>query len=292
MYIDSHVHFRDFNQQHKETIRHGLEVARDSGLDAVFDMPNTDPPIMTRDLIVDRLRLARNADVPEVFYGVYMGLTADPEQVKCAVEIYREFQRVIGMKLYAGHSVGNLGVITEEDQRAVYRTLAKEGYDGVLAVHCEKESHLKPKLWDPKQPVSHCFARPENAEVESVSDQLRLVHETRFKGKLHIAHISSPKAVDLVVEAKEQGMDVSCGICPHHFIYDWNQMYDKNGLLWKMNPPLRGPGPREEIFQLLRDGKIDWIETDHAPHTLNEKLNNPICLVFPVLPGGLFSKNF
>jgi len=91
MFIDSHVHFRDFNQKHKETVRHGLEVARDSGLDAVFDMPNTDPPIMTRDLVQDRLRIAKDADVPEVFYGLYMGVTGKPEQIRRAVDIYLKF---------------------------------------------------------------------------------------------------------------------------------------------------------------------------------------------------------
>ena len=165
MYVDSHVHFRDFNQKHKETVRHGLEVARDSGLDAVFDMPNTDPPIMTRDLVEDRLRIAKEAGVSDVFYGFYMGLTADPEQIKQASDIFREFRQVIGMKLYAGHSVGNLGVINEEEQRGVYETLAREGYQGVLAVHCEKESELDPNTWNPQQPITHCHARPEKAEV-------------------------------------------------------------------------------------------------------------------------------
>jgi dihydroorotase len=122
-----------------------LEVAYDSGLDAVFDMPNTDPPVMTRELVVDRLRIAKEANIPDIFYGLYMGLTADPEQVKQAVDVFREFQQIIGMKLYAGHTVGNLGVITEKDPRAVYMTLAREDYKGVLAVHCEKESDLHPE---------------------------------------------------------------------------------------------------------------------------------------------------
>lgn len=284
MYIDSHVHFRDFNQRHKETVKLGLEVALDSGLDAVFDMPNTDPPIMTRDLVLDRLRIVKEANIPNIFYGLYIGLTADPEQVKQATEVYRKFKQVIGMKLYAGHSVGNLGVITEEDQQVVYETLVEVGYDGVLAVHCEKEFSLEPQIWNPGRPISHCHARPENAEVDSVKDQLRLARESRFKGKLHIAHISSPTSVDLVVEAREEGLDVSSGICPHHFIYDWSQMYDEKGILWKMNPPLRKPDSRERIFQCLRDGKIDWIETDHAPHSLNEKTQNPYMSGIPGIP--------
>jgi len=281
MYIDSHVHFRDFNQKHKETIKHGLEVAYDSGLDAVFDMPNTDPPIMTRDLAVRRLNLARENRVKGVFYGLYMGLTADPEQIRTAVGLYREFPQIIGMKLYAGHSVGNLGVTEEDDQRIVYKTLAEEGFEGVLAVHCEKESKLHPELWNPEMPITHCHARPEEAEVESVHDQLTYVRETKYKGKIHIAHISSPKAVDLVVNAKEEGIDASSGICPHHFIYDWTQMYNENGVLWKMNPPLRSPKSRAEAFKQLKQGRIDWIETDHAPHSLTEKLENPFMSGIP-----------
>ena len=92
MFFDAHVHFRDFKQTHKETVRHGLEVARDSGVLAVGDMPNTDPPIMTRNLVEERLRLARQAGVKEVFYGLYMGLTADAEQVSRAVDVYHRFE--------------------------------------------------------------------------------------------------------------------------------------------------------------------------------------------------------
>jgi len=283
MYIDPHVHLRDFSQKHKETIKHGLEVAYDSGLDALFDMPNTDPPIVTEAIVLERLNIANEANVPEVFYGIYMGLTVEPEQIKHAVDAYRKlFPRIIGVKLYAGHSVGNLGVITEENQRTAYEILAKEGYDGVLAVHCEKESYLDSKKWDPLQPITHCYARPEIAEIESVKDQLKLAKETGFNGKLHVAHISSPKAVELVAEAKNQGMDVSSSTCPHYFIYDWNQMHGENGILWTMNPSLREPASKEKIFQYLKDGKIDWIETDHAPHLLEEKIKNPY---MPGIPG-------
>ncbi|MBI2582354.1 dihydroorotase [Candidatus Woesearchaeota archaeon] len=275
MYIDAHVHFRDFNQRH-ETVAHGLEVALDSGVDAVFDMPNTDPPILTSDAVIARLKLAQDAKVKNVFYGLYVGLTADPEQVKRAVDISREFSQVVGMKLYAGHSVGELGVTKEEDQYMIYETLTREGYDGVLAVHCEKEAFMDAKVWNHQQPITHCFARPEKAEIESVKDQLAFARKTKFTGKLHLTHISSPVAVDLVAEAKKQGLDVSSGICPHHFIYDWNQMHDQEGVLWKMNPPLREPASRERVFQYLQEGKIDWIETDHAPHPLDYKTGKTI----------------
>src|SRR3989344_2252827 len=144
MFIDTHVHLRDFRQQYKETIKHGLEVARDSGVVAVFDMPNTDPAVTTEEVLLDRMKVAREAGVPEVFYGVYMGLTADQEQVRRAVEATRRHREAVGLKLYAGHSVGNLGVIEVEEQQQVYAALAAEGYVGLLAVHAEKESCMQP----------------------------------------------------------------------------------------------------------------------------------------------------
>lgn len=285
MYIDSHVHLRDFNQTHKETIKHGLEVARDSGVDAVFDMPNTNPAIMTRELVMERLKLAKEANVPEVFYGLYIGLTKDPEQVKRAVDVYREFfPKVVGMKLYAGHSVENLGVTRYEDQATVYSVLSEQGFDGVLVVHAEKESEMYPKIWVPQSPRSHCHARPEEAEIESVRDQIKLAQSYDFKGKMHIAHISSPGAVELVLEARAKGMDISSEICPHHFMYSWRQMDTPKGILWKMNPPLRRPESSDKMLDHLRNGKINWVATDHAPHTLDDKMKNGFQSGIPGLP--------
>jgi dihydroorotase len=266
MYIDTHVHFRDFKEAYKETVRHGLEVARDSGVDAVYDMLNTDPPGTTEEVVRDRLRLADEASIPEVFYGVYVVVTPEREQVKRAVGIYRKYPRVVGLKMFAAHSTGNMGVVEKDDQWMIYSILRREGYNGVLAVHSEKESRMIPGAWDYRMPVSHCLARPEAAEIESVYDQTEMASHTGFKGKLHIPHISAPRAVDIVVSAKKQGLDVSCGVCPHHFMYDWEKMLGKDGLQYKMNPPLRPPESRDEIFRRLKNGDIDWIETDHAPH--------------------------
>ncbi len=204
MYFNPHGHARDFNQRYKETIAHALEVCRDVGIDVFLDMPNTDPPVMFEKEVLERLRLAREANVPDVFYGLYMGLTSDPEQIKGAVETYRKyFPKVVGAKLYAGHSVGRLGVIGFDNQEIVYRVLAQEGYLGVLSVHAEKEESLKPGLWTPTEPLTHCLARPAEAEIDSVTNQLYLAERTDFRGKLHFAHLSVPESVDLVQKAKK-----------------------------------------------------------------------------------------
>ncbi|MDP1694428.1 MAG: amidohydrolase family protein [Candidatus Woesearchaeota archaeon] len=177
MYIDTHVHLRDFKQQHKETIKHGLEVALDSGVDAVLDMPNTDPAITTEEVVLDRLRVAKEADVPQVFYGVYRGLTPDPEQVKKAAELATKNKQVVGLKLYAGHSVGNLGIVEPAEQERIYAILAREGYRGVLVVHAEKEGCMSHQLWTPNNPVSHCYARPNTPEGQQMAKHPELLLE-------------------------------------------------------------------------------------------------------------------
>lgn len=274
MYMDIHGHARDFNQRRKETIAHALEVCRDVGIDALFDMPNTDPPVMWETNVLERLRLAKEANVPEVFYGLYMGLTSDPEQIKGAVETYsKHFPKVVGMKLYAGHSVGKLGVIGFEKQAIVYETLAKEGYFGVLSVHAEKEESLKPTLWTPKEPITHCLARPNEAEVESVKDQLSLAEKTKFLGKLHFAHLSVPESVDLVQKAKKEGRDVSWEVCAHHLIYDFGVMSTETGLWYKVNPPIRDLDSKNRMLEKLRTDPDGILADDHAPHTRDEKID-------------------
>jgi len=284
--IDPHAHCRDWNQSHKETIKHALSVAERIGLSGIFDEPNTNPPITSRELVEKRLNDARKLFSP-VFYGVYAGLTANLAQIKEVVRAWRDFfPNVVGLKMFAGHSVGNLGIIHEAEQRLVYQTLAEEGYTGVLAVHCEKESFLRPDLWDPSNPASHSYARPPEAEIKSIEDQIKLAAGAQFKGRLHIAHTSLPESVELVDNARKQGViKVSCGLTPHHCCLDYELMpKSSEGLLYKVNPPLRDRSSAKRMLDLLKEGKIDWIETDHAPHTLKEKLEKPYMSGFPGLP--------
>jgi len=235
--------------------------------------------------VIDRLRLAKAANVPEVFYGLYVGLTTDHWQIAKAVELYREFPQVVGLKLYACPSIGSLNVSQWHDQLRIYETLKEECYDGVLVVHCEKEELFIPELWNHKKPESHCSVRSEVAEFNSVEDQIKLANITMFEGRLHICHVSSPRAVELISWAKRNlSLDISCSVCPHHFIFDREQMKKPNGYLWKMNPPLRDHDSAYRLFFCLLTGMIDWIETDHAPHTLEEKMPLECLSGIPGLP--------
>ena len=287
MYIDPHVHCRDGKQSYKETIAHALSIAERAGFTALFDMPNTDPPIFTFQQVKERIELANKAKSP-VWNGLYVGLTADREQITEAIAAHDSLPQVVGFKLFAGHSIGNLGVIKEKEQQIIYETLAELGYKGVLAVHCEKESLLKPHLWNPLQPSSHAAARPPSAEVESVKDQIAFAQDVDFKGTLHIAHISVPESVD-IVQKEKKNMHITCGVTPHHCLFGSEMLERKDGLLYKVNPPLRIRSMAEQMLDYLKEGNIDWIETDHAPHTLDEKQKDPY---LSGIPGLVFYPRF
>ncbi len=273
--IDVHVHFRDWQQKEKETIRHGYEVAHKAGILHCFDMPNTQPALTSKQNIISRLelgqRMVEEVD-PSAVYRVYAGLTSSPEQIEEVVLAYKElFPRLVGFKMFAGHSTGNMGIIEKEEQRSVYKALKKLNYRGVVAVHCEKTSLMKEEVFSLKEPSTHSLARPAIAEVESIKDQIELVKDSGFEGHLHICHISTKKGIELVKNAKAEGYKISCGATAHHALLN-DGAYSSLGLLAKMNPPLRSAEEQEGVFAALVDGDVDWIESDHAPHTLKDKM--------------------
>lgn len=277
--IDIHVHLRDGNQAAKETIAHGMAIGSQCGIQAFFDMPNTDPaltnPFALRQRIAFGIRQAEEigqSTSQPLFYGVYGGLTGDVEQVTAMVEAYRSLRpHMVGFKLFAGHSTGNMGLVTFEGQLQLYRTLTRCGFDGVLAVHCEKEQSLKSDRWDPLRPWTHSIARGPEAEADSVADQLQALRISGFAGHLHICHISTAAAIDMVAAGRQAGLRISCGATAHHALLDCSAAGQSWNLL-KMNPPLRPQSDRDAVFSALMDGKIDWIESDHAPHALNDKI--------------------
>ena len=270
--IDPHVHCRDGKQAYKETIEHVFEIAKDQGIEKIFDMPNTDPPITHEKNVQERLKL-----VPDKYkqdYYLYIGVTNNISQLEEAVKCYNNYKEIIGLKLYAGKSVGDLGVIEPDKQITIYKTLAKLNYTSVLAVHCEKDSLLQPKLWNPQKAITHCYARPPEAEIESVREQIEFAKQSNFKGTLHICHVSCPESVDLIETVRGE-IKITCGATPHHLMWTQEIMNQNYGLMYKVNPPLRDMNRVAKLRQKLIDGKIDWIETDHAPHRVIEKIASP-----------------
>jgi dihydroorotase len=274
-FIDPHVHCRDWGQSAKETIKTAAEAAARGGVTRMHDMPNTSPPILTEADALKRMETAEKSDIP-VGYAFYMGLTPKPAQIAEAVACAKKYPGAVsGLKLYAGESTGDLAVTGREDQALVYRTLANLRYRGVLMVHCEDTEKFRDWQWSPARPASWSDARPPESEISSVKAQLKLAAKFGFRGKLHVCHASLPETVSLMDEAVH-AVHAGCGVTPHHIMLDRDAAASKkNGLLLKVNPPLRDGASVKGLRQALIDGKVRWIETDHAPHRPEEKLSPP-----------------
>jgi dihydroorotase len=287
--IDPHVHLRDWAQAEKETLSHGIRLAAESAIDAVFDMPNTDPPLTDPDTVRRRLSEAEEivADLETSFrYGVFCGAVPDRQALERLVELYhgerlgRNGRQVgiVGFKLYAGPSTGSLAAEEFDAQRDVYAALSALEYGGVICVHAEKsrlflrtpEGNLD---WDPSRPQTYASARPPKAEAASVRDQIVAAEEADFAGTLHIAHVSVPEVVEIIEEARGRvGFRISCEATPHHLLLSEQALSGPGGILWKTNPPLRPEALRTELYRMLTAGRIDFVASDHAPHTRADKL--------------------
>lgn len=268
--FDLHWHGRDLKQSHKETLQRSMQVAEAVGIRRLAYMPNTDPPLTTLDGCLEYLKISDSSNT-QVETFVNIGLTPDLVQVKRAVEATNKSHRIRAMKWYMGKSVGDLSVIHKDQQRSVIETLAKEGYDKVLMSHCEKEALMDDQKYNPKDPQTwSTICRPEEAEIESFKDLIELAEAAKFKGTLHVCHVSTAYVVDFI--NNYQGtLKLSCGITPHHFIYSDAALNCPAGAWYKCNPPLRSEGTREQLENRLLHGRIPLIESDHAPHTADDK---------------------
>lgn len=271
--IDPHVHCRDWNESYKATIRDVVRKALSKGIGAVFDMPNTDPPLLGLEEARKRLRTADQQGVLQ-HYFIYIAVTPYEKQLEEAVRAYEEIYRVVGMKLYTAPMKG-LEARSADEQLLIYKTLASLGYKGVLAIHCEKYDLLSEGLWDPYKPYTWNIARPVEAEVECVKQQLRLARDAGFKGTLYFVHISTPEAVLLINRARGEGISVACGVTPHHLIFDTDHMRSPEGIVLKVNPPIRDRIYVEGLRRSVLSGLADFLETDHAPHSPWEKTGPP-----------------
>lgn len=269
---DGHVHWRDEEQANKATIKDASDLFVSQGFKFVMDMAaNCRPPVLSRKRAMERLELANRTKNPLIDYYLYAGLTADLNQIAEVVKLAQTERQVCGLKLFAGGSLANIGVLLDiYKQWEIYQGLARFDYRKVLAVHCEKEPLFQPKLWDPQAPWTHSLAQPPESEIESVRDQIYYALQSGFKGILHICHVSCPESVELIDKARNY-LKITCGVTPHHILWTDEKLRRKDGLLYKVNPPLRDLRRVEKLRQYLIDGKITWIETDFAPHTKEDK---------------------
>ncbi len=261
--IDPHTHCRDGKEVKKGDIRKVSESARAQGIGHICDMPSIDRPILWEKDVIARLKLAAKRR-PVVGYSFYLSLSADEQQIAEAVRLADKYPEILGLKLYPPLN----------EKKNIFMTLARLNYSGVLAVHAEKASLFKPHLFNPKKPWTHGLARPKEAEIESIKEQIRFALETNFPGTLYICHVTLPESVELVWQAKKH-LDIYSEVTPHHLLLDEVCMKQGGSLLLKVNPPLREHAAVRGLLMAVRRGLVDCIGTDYAPHELEKKIYPP-----------------
>lgn len=246
--IDAHVHFRDPGPTYKEDWESGSLSAAAGGVTTVVDQPNTNPRTLDARSFELKLDRAKNHSV------VDFCINGGPGKIKVLV---KQGVAAIGEIFTYEHTDTELENLLKDVEAA-----------GVLpTVHAEDGRIIKEKtekLLAEIDPDVYSTARPKMAEAAAIEKVLSQVQ------RAHICHLSTFQGLDLVKDARKAGKKVSCEVCPHHLLFNRND-YRKQGSFLKMNPPLRDPPDNEALWAGLRDGSIDIIASDHAPHLPEEK---------------------
>lgn len=266
--IDAHVHFRCPGFEYKEDWVSGSLAAIHGGVTTVMDMPNTRPPTLTLKDYNDKKEMAgKNAAVNFDFYMGFNGANLPEIEAACA-------KGLRAVKVYFGSTTNTLAQDSLENLAKLFELAKRTGI--VVSAHAEDDNEIRKNTEKlegtaaSKSPDLHAKIRNDLAEAKAIAKLLEL--QEKIGNRLHIAHITSKKGLELVKKAKTGrfGRSVTCEVTPHHLLLD-SSAYKKLGNLIKCNPSVKPKGDRVALWKGLVAGDIDIIATDHAPHTLEEK---------------------
>ena len=257
-FVDVHVHFREPGQSYKETIRTGSLAAAHGGYTTVCAMPNLDPvPDSPDTLALEQEIIDRDACVEVLPYAAITRGRKGLEPV--------DFAALKGRCV--AFSDDGSGVQSEEVMRSAMQAAARE--DVILAAHCEDNGLLRGGyIHDGRYAAAHGHRGIcSESEWGQIRRDLQLAEETGCR--YHVCHISCAESVELIRSAKTRGVRVTCETAPHYLTLCEDDLQEDGR--FKMNPPLRRAEDRDALVEGLRDGTVDAIATDHAPHGAEEK---------------------
>jgi len=283
-FIDCHVHFREPGMEQKGTMETESQSAVAGGVTTVCDMPNTNPPTVSVAALREKVRIAESIAACDIHF--FFGVTQEAHvQELRRLWSEQEFtglrDRCCGVKLYLDHSTGNQKAEKGVAEEA-FRVCADLKIP--LVVHCEDPvlNARAAKLNTRTDITAHSLIRAPESEQRAVTSAVEYAKKTG--AHLHIAHLSTRRGLELITQAKQDGLAVTCEVAPHHLFLS-TEDYETLGALGKMNPPLRTPDHCEALWEGIEQGTIDCIASDHAPHTLEEKQAVPALAAPSGVPG-------
>lgn len=265
--IDPQVHFREPGLEHKEDLATASRACARGGITAFLEMPNTRPLTITQANLDDKLQRAASKSL--VNYGFFIGATKEvlPDLLTA--------NPVCGIKIFMGSMHGDLLM----DDPAIVEKIFAQG-KRLIAVHAEDQARINSRRQE--------FANEHHVSIHSViQDNTAALLATKFavglskkyERRLHILHLSTAEEATFLRQDKPAW--VTAEVTPQHLLLN-TSAYKEIGSLAQMNPPLRSPHDNAVLWQALLDGVIDFIATDHAPHTLEEKAQT-----YPNTPSGM-----
>ena len=267
--FDMHVHFRDPGQTYKEDIKTGCKAALAGGVTGVLTMPNTKPPIDSPELIQYELDKAKNTGVSVypvacITKGMAGGELSDFETLRSAGA--------------AALSDDGRPVKNAELMRQAIEKASKMGM--LVCSHCEDLDIINGGIMHKGAVSEELGVKGMDRASEDYITAREIILASAVHGRIHICHVSTKGCVDIIREAKRLGVQVTCETAPHYFMLTHEKLRSRDAND-RMNPPLREEEDRAAIEAAVLDGTIDCIVTDHAPHSVQEKLN------FELAPNGI-----
>ena len=259
-FCDVHVHLREPGFSYKETVKSGTAACAAGGYTAVCSMPNLKPTPDSREHLDEQLSIIEKDSCIKVipFGAITVGeggeMLSDMEAMADSV---------------AGYSDDGKGVQDPEMMKAAMLRAGKLGLP--IVAHCEDNSLLNGGYIHNGEYARAHGHRGISSESEwrPIKRDLDMLRDLGNVCKYHVCHVSTKESVAVIREAKRQGVDVTAETAPHYILLD-DSVMEEDGR-FKMNPPLRSREDREAILEGLLDGTLDFIATDHAPHTAEEK---------------------
>jgi dihydroorotase len=247
---DIHIHAREdvtCKHCHKEDFLSATNAAINGGVLYVADMPNNPVPPVDDKSYHDKFKLTEKAPIP-IF--LYAGIGPSTKPLSYSVPY----------KVFMGPSIGELFFkddITLEETLDFYKNQN-------VSFHCEDPIILE----NHKNELLHEDRRPKSAEIRATKTALKFIKKYNLSGKL--CHYSTGEGLDLIRESKKEGVKVTCEVTPTHLYFDRNNVPEEKKVFFQMNPPLREESDVKAMVQGVLDGTIDYLATDHAPHTIEE----------------------
>ncbi|MFX0185675.1 MAG: dihydroorotase [Candidatus Hodarchaeota archaeon] len=255
-FIDIHAHLRDFEENNKETYETAAQAAAAGGFTTVFDMPNKKFPINSSKRLNIILEKAKKIEEAKIIPYILLSDKTD-------TELLTEYPYV---KAYLGPTIG--GYITDTTKIKDY--LIKR-INSILSIHCEDPKRIQINLQEfPNILENHGRIRDAQVELNAINKLLSVTNSIDTQTKVHIAHVSLLESLNLIKSNK-----LSFEVTPHHLTLN-NDDFLQLGVKGKMNPPLRPKKEQEKLWNSFLAGEIPIVSTDHAPHTLEEKIETEL----------------